>query len=289
MSELVKRNFIIGDNWVYFKIYTGYNLSDSILLVDLRIVIEKLKKLGVISKWFYIRYADPEYHLRVRFFVENKEDVFLVISKMNAQFKWHIDEGVIWRYQMDTYEREIERYGNQVITESETLFYYDSELVLKLVGLVEEYQSENLRWLLAIMSIDFYLDCFGLPEENKINFTKVSRDSLNKIYSGEHKSLTPQLNKKYQLKKEVIKEFLNSNIFQGNHLTSIKEIFSDKRIEHVTKRIIIKNGDKNTEISSYIHMCLNRLFKTRNTFNEYISYDFLYRYYMSEKYAKKDK
>ena len=153
--------------------------------------------------------------------------------------------------------------------------------------MIEECQSENLRWLLAMMSIDFYLDCFGLPEENKINFTKVSRDTLNKVYSGQHKSLTPQLNKKYQSKKEVIKEFLNSNMFQGNHLASLKEIFLDKRIKLVTKDIIVKNGEKNTEISSYIHMCLNRLFKTRNTFNEYVSYDLLYRYYMSEKYTKK--
>ena len=67
----VKRSFIIGSEWVYYKIYTGPKTADSILVDFIKPIVDQLLKDGIIKMWFFIRYADPEFHLRVRFQITN--------------------------------------------------------------------------------------------------------------------------------------------------------------------------------------------------------------------------
>jgi hypothetical protein len=52
--------------WVYFKIYTGTKTADKIIINQFSIITQKLKKEDVINKWFFVRYADPKNHLRIR-------------------------------------------------------------------------------------------------------------------------------------------------------------------------------------------------------------------------------
>ena len=58
----MKRTFILGEEWLYYKLYTGTKTAD-LLLAD---VIGPLCKTfianGWIDKWFFIRYHDPESH-----------------------------------------------------------------------------------------------------------------------------------------------------------------------------------------------------------------------------------
>mgnify|MGYP006084513333 CR=1 FL=1 len=286
MNKIVERDFIIGDEWVYFKLYTGYSLSDSILIRDISTLVKKLKDMGIIRKWFFIRYADPDYHLRLRLLVKKKEYIGTVINEMNEKFKWHFNQGVIWKYQMDSYERELTRYGEETIDLTETLFNHDSELCLNILNILNSYNSEDLRWLIALRCIDYYLDSFGVTESNKIKFVEAAKNSLNKVYSKTSKSLTPQLNRKYKEERKKINDIFDDFAYDGELIISLHEIFNENKIKNITHEIIIKNGNNNTEISSYIHMCLNRLFKTRNTFNEYVCYDLLFRFYMEKKYTE---
>ena len=46
-----------------------------------------------------------------------------------------LEQDVIWKIQTETYQREIERYGENTIENSETLFWHDSELILKYLDL----------------------------------------------------------------------------------------------------------------------------------------------------------
>jgi len=48
----MKREFCLGSEWLYYKIYTGVQTADLLLLEEFAPVIEQLKAQKVIEKWF---------------------------------------------------------------------------------------------------------------------------------------------------------------------------------------------------------------------------------------------
>src|SRR5262249_46206428 len=57
----VRRRFAPGSEWTYAKLYCGRAAAD-------RLLAEQIAPLaGIADQWFFIRYEDPDFHLRVRF------------------------------------------------------------------------------------------------------------------------------------------------------------------------------------------------------------------------------
>lgn len=61
----IHRTFIPGSQWVYIKLYTGEKTADDLLIQVIAPVIKKVQKAQHIKKWFFIRYSDPDFHLRI--------------------------------------------------------------------------------------------------------------------------------------------------------------------------------------------------------------------------------
>ena len=73
-----------------------------------------------------------------------------------------LDDGRMWRLQLDTYEREIERYGGASGIElAEQLFCADSACVVDIVGMLDGDAGADARWRLALRGIDQLLDDLG--------------------------------------------------------------------------------------------------------------------------------
>ena len=66
MDKVIERTNIIGGEWIYYKIYSGVDTADEIIKIVNEIAL-KLFDQKVIELWFFIRYADPTQHLRIRF------------------------------------------------------------------------------------------------------------------------------------------------------------------------------------------------------------------------------
>jgi len=66
------RTFIPGSEWIYFKIYTGTKTADAILKNELYGFVSEMLKNKVIDKWFFIRYNDPDFHIRLRIHLKEK-------------------------------------------------------------------------------------------------------------------------------------------------------------------------------------------------------------------------
>ncbi|MEF9476554.1 thiopeptide-type bacteriocin biosynthesis protein [Chryseobacterium sp. 1B4] len=58
---------IPGGNWIYYKLYMGTKSADEILEDKIKPLADQLIEENVIDQWFFIRYNDPKYHLRIRF------------------------------------------------------------------------------------------------------------------------------------------------------------------------------------------------------------------------------
>ncbi len=78
----MKRDFCIGSEWLFYKIYTGVTTADHILLEKLYPIILELNEKKLILKWFFIRYKDTDDHLRIRFLLSKPNSLTEVIAKI---------------------------------------------------------------------------------------------------------------------------------------------------------------------------------------------------------------
>jgi thiopeptide-type bacteriocin biosynthesis protein len=74
-------------------------------------LIERVRRLGWIDGWFFIRYGDPARHLRVRLHGTPERLGNEVLAALQAAVAPALEDGLLYRLALDTYEREVERYG----------------------------------------------------------------------------------------------------------------------------------------------------------------------------------
>jgi thiopeptide-type bacteriocin biosynthesis domain len=289
-----QRYYIPGSKWLYIKLYTGSKTADKLLTNELYRVIEELKKKELISKWFFLRYTDPHFHLRVRFQLKRQEDTGEVIGIIYKRFFRLVNDNIMEKIQLDTYKRELERYHPLLINEAETLFYYDSECIMNVLKQNDKSSNASPRWMIAVKMIDALLSDFAFDTAKKQDFMNNLAQGFKKEF-GFNEYNAKQFNHKYRDSKKAVESSLKTgeNELPKAVLSPIKDKSKNARR---TIRVIKKKAANEAIVleplvSSYIHMMMNRLFISRNRQYELIIYDFLYRYYTSEiakeKYAKK--
>jgi len=114
-DKTIKRRFVLGSEWIYFKFYVGAKTADKILREAIKPFTEDLLNADIIDQWFFIRYSDPDVHLRVRLHFTKKNQVGKIIQTVFKHIEKFVDQELIWKVQTDTYQREIERYGIQTM------------------------------------------------------------------------------------------------------------------------------------------------------------------------------
>lgn len=275
----MKRKFIIGDEWIYFKIYTGVKTADKILIETIAPLTQHLLENKIIDKFFFIRYYDSDFHLRIRFkILDNK--IGELISVFNNSINSLFQDGLIWKIQTDTYNRELERYGFNLIENAESLFNIDSLTTINALNFIQE--DDNVRWLWGLASLNSYLDSFGYDLEGKILFIKLMKDFFSKEFDIDH-DLNRQLSLKYRNNKKDIENILNPEKLSFE-LNEILQFRKEKIISDVaTIKSELSKADYDNVVGSYLHMMINRLFRSKNRENEFISYCMLSYYYESAK------
>ena len=199
-----------------------------------------------------------------------------------------VKQDLVWKIQIDTYNRELERYGYNLIDEAETIFYYDSECILSIIQKLNTSRYENHRWMIALTLIDSFLSDFSFELHEKLQFIENLSQSFKSEF-GFNEYNSKQFNVKYRENKNLIETVMYNKKTSDNfsrYLKPIKERSENLRPTIYKLSLKLKKADKSvsmkTLVSSYIHMSLNRLFLSKNRIHELVLYDFLKRYYTSE-------
>jgi thiopeptide-type bacteriocin biosynthesis protein len=167
--SMVERREAPGSQWVYLKLYVSTQRQDEIIGVHMGNILRELKTRGLYDKWFYIRYFDPEPHLRLRFHAIDQERSKEVLVLAVAWSQQLAQQGLIGRSCVDTYEREIERYGGpQAIDCLEQAFHIDSEVVSSLITSLYQRQLTLDPLFVAVMSLDALSTSWGLTLEQRL-------------------------------------------------------------------------------------------------------------------------
>lgn len=299
-QKKIQRTFIIGDEWLYYKFYSGPKTADLILTEMIKPAAEQLLSGGYIDRWFFIRYSDPKMHIRVRFHLAKPEFIFNVVQTLQPLTRGYIEQDLIWKVQVDSYQREIERYGVDTMEQAEELFFHDSVMIVNMLDMIAGDEGEKYRWFFGIRAIDTLLDDFHFELERKLELLTILKENFGREF-GINKGLRDQLKNKYRDSRKEISIVLDRSQDEESEMKPLFDLLARKSeaIKPVVKNL--KEREKqgtllpalNDLMGSYIHMLMNRLFKSKQRTHELVVYDFLWNVYKStlarQKHNPKDK
>jgi thiopeptide-type bacteriocin biosynthesis protein len=282
----MQREFQIGSKWVYYKIYCGVKIADTILLEYLKETIALLKDEKQIEKWFFIRYNDPESHIRLRFLLTESTNLTKVIALLSIVFETLQEQNLIGKVQLDTYVRELERYGASSYEVTETLFEKDSEMVLEYLKFKNSFSDNKFPLLFSFLSIDSFLQLFQLSNEDKLTFLHQLQHSFKAEFNASS-TLKTELDKHYRSFENQITEVL---LQKQEEFQPIFDLVNSKnnKIKSTTSLDQIKfEVPIYSFLSSHIHMMINRQYTSRQREYELVIYDHLHRYYKTQNHIFK--
>ncbi|MEU1376910.1 lantibiotic dehydratase [Streptomyces triculaminicus] len=121
-----------GGEWLSAKLYASANRHDEILVDHLRPFVRMLPE--AVDRWFFLRYADPAPHLRLRFHAPPAVLGNGLLPALHAWARTLRELGLLQDLTLCSYEPEIERYGGaQAMEAAEQVFRVDSLAVLEVL------------------------------------------------------------------------------------------------------------------------------------------------------------
>ncbi|WP_194746607.1 lantibiotic dehydratase [Staphylococcus chromogenes] len=241
------------NEWLYIKIYVSQERANEFLTKYLKTFINSQNWY---DKFFYMRYKDPKFHIRLRF-KANPE--VLKTTGLNEILKWFTNikfSGIVNDFNFSTYEREIERYGGiRTIDYAETIFHIDSILNLNFLNIINKNDEIKIEDIYLFM-IDKYMSIFNLSTNDKLKWLN------NRV---NHRDFL----REFRINKNKLLNFNNLNFFNSLEVNDL-EVLNHLLIEmegNVSRLIdnIPHHNEQKIEsvfsglIDSFIHLSHNRL------------------------------
>lgn len=285
----VARTFPPGSDWLYAKLYCGRATADEILRQVAAPAIGHARHARAIDRWFFVRYADPDFHIRLRMHGEARTLWKTVLPNLHALVEPVLRSGLVRRWSFDTYEREVVRYGDGAgIALSEELFESDSDAVLAILAILDRLEANGAsedRWQLALRGIHLLLVDLGLDHAERTDVMRHARSVL----AEEHRVdplLARQLGAKYRSERSRIDALVAPSMSTEHALFSSFEPFCrrSERVREIAARLRAENDGPSSIVRlapSYVHMFANRILRSDHRAQELVLYDFLLRLYES--------
>jgi thiopeptide-type bacteriocin biosynthesis protein len=264
---------------LYVKLYGGHERLDSRMLPLALEWLAGQRRDGALGQWFFIRYADPDWHLRLRVFPSRGKHG-QVLAQLMALAEEARERGFIHRFEFTAYERELVRYGGpEHIERNEALFCIDSELVARILHGDIFRGAVPQRWSAAVVAIDALLGDCGLSPEQKLGLMSnlaagfkeefgVDKQRLGELYRQHARELVAALQRSAdapQWSRELWQLLDNAS---PDRRTLASPMVSCPPARHEMDMV-----------GSQVHMLCNRLFAAHGREYEVLVYDFLARAY----------
>jgi thiopeptide-type bacteriocin biosynthesis protein len=271
VENAIQRNFFPGSEWLFIKLYLSSNIANEVLLK----LDELLSLSGTVNikQWFFIRYHDPDNHIRVRVNLLDEldfQEVYMAVREVLSPF---LLSGQVHVVQLDTYVRELERYGHQ-IEQAEGLFCTETAFCCNVFRLLESNRYDTEDWLLIFWLIKDYLNLMSTDINDQLTF--VERQQAYFFAEFDDKAVKIQIDQLYRKYHGSL----------NNLLLAYDDLLQQKRtqVEMLLQRYSV---DWNAKfLGSVIHMAVNRYFSNRQRLHECILYGLLFKFLKSEKARK---
>ena len=253
-----------GSEWLFIKLYCTNTFEEDLIAYPLRTFATEVLSTGLVREWFFIRYNDPDRHIRFRLRGEPEQLVGQLLPRLCAWATTLMAEGLCSHFVFDTYDREVERYGGTAgIQVAESVFAADSCTVSELIYLLQERVLQLDRITLAILSVDHLLASLGLTEAARLQWLQkhvTSRNEVGQEYRQRKALLRTLLSDPHRLLNEP-----------GGILTT--QTFAAQRTALIPVRgrllELMERGELTQAIdilyNSFVHLHCNRLFNSNQS------------------------
>lgn len=252
-KERVKDPF---DDWLYIKLYGTSSNVDDLIAYYISEFCNELVEEELINKYFFMRYVDPEQHIRLRL-NSNQEKLLMIYPKIKEWLSMIKKRGLMTYFSIDSYDREIERYGGiELIDIAERVFFFDSIVTEDILRAKREGSLDFSDEIIGMLSVIHYMESFGLPYDKQVEFLR------SQVGSSEFREEFKQKRTEY------MKLCNSNNDWEG--LREREEGYILIEILNKRKKMVEYYGNKvrdNEELStdlsildSIIHLNCNRMF-----------------------------
>lgn len=185
---IISHSNTLFDKWISLKLYIEEWQSENILINNIKNFLYKILLFDNVENAFYVRYKDPQSHIRVRIKIKKyDENIVEEIKKILKKLK---NLGILNNCVCDTYIPEINRYGGEKCIEKvEDVFCSNSLMNLNLLESNRNHDYNfDLESLYIISSYKILLN-MGLDDElilkflNNYNYGKRSNKEFKVINS----------------------------------------------------------------------------------------------------------
>ncbi|WUR11430.1 lantibiotic dehydratase [[Empedobacter] haloabium] len=271
---------------VFVKIYLAVADTDDFLVEHCAPLLRALRRDGALQDWFFIRYADPEHHLRLRIFVATPA----ALAHVMAQFVLALDAqqraGRIAQYAFAPYQREMARYGGAALLPlSERLFGIDSELALAL--LTHSAAGEQARWQAAVWSCAALIADFGCAPDVRHRIARHMAESYRAEF-GLGSYQRDLLGRHFRMQRAALFDLLDDKPPAPRWAAAFAAAapLRARRRALFAQARTARPGELDTPqfervLQSHLHMCCIRLFGHHPRGYEVLVYDALERLYRS--------
>jgi lantibiotic biosynthesis protein len=285
------RKFPPGSEWMYAKFYAGTATCDEILADVIGPLAQEMMTEGHVDKWFFLRYGDPDWHVRVRLHGDPAVLHSEVLPKLEALAAPLLADGRMWRFQLDTYEQEVERYGGSIVMPiAEEIFCADS---IAAIAPLEHFAGDELadaRWRLALAGTDRICDDLGFDlRERHALMARLSEGYAHEFHF-KGTPLQHQTGRKFREERKDLEWLLNPEKRAEHPLAVGLPAFEERSrlLAPIVERLKAAEAEGNMTVSmrefagSLIHMHTNRVLRSSARAQELLIYDFLHRLYESQ-------
>lgn len=241
-----------ANKWVYIKIYCTRDSADALISNEMYDFCKFLCDSKLIDRYFFIRYLDPDFHIRLRLkLLQSLDTILPYLSKWQNEIK---KTYFVSKIQIDTYVRETWRYGGlKVIDLAEEVFFRDSEVIIQAIQGNRFCSLDNDNDVLfGILNVLSIAQSFGL---NRMDLEmwlsqSIPSSSYRDVFRAQRKEILDAIALFYSHKKPIG----NVELSRRHHVIALyKQALDTADVENTL------TASKASILSSLIHMSLNRM------------------------------
>jgi len=284
----LRRTFALGTEWLYLRVHTGTASADRILTDTIGPVIDELRDSGVVDHWFFLRHPLPDHHLRLRLHGEPTALRAHALPALSDALAAHFDDGSVREVALDTYHREIERYGGDAGIElAEQIHAADTDAVMKVLGMLGGEDDADARWKLCMYAADRLLADGGFDLQQRRDWAKDGHIRYRLEYPNAP-NLESGIGQRWRTERAELTALLDDTI--EHPYDPARQVFS-QRSEQIAP-LLAELADRSRRgtvmqpfrelLLSFFHLHAVRLLRSGQRTHEMILLGFLDRYYASQ-------
>jgi thiopeptide-type bacteriocin biosynthesis protein len=246
-------------------------------------LVQGLRQTDLLRSWFFIRYFDPEVHLRLRLRGASPAAAAEISASLGSTVSGAVHEDGLWTLQFDTYDPELIRYGGpEALPCAEDIFSADSDAVVELLQ-QGHFRASRARWEAGVRGVDSFMSDFGLDAGGKERFLDARlaafaedvrrpafREWLRRNARRERQRLLERMRRAPTPEDRIVSEILSRRSQRVS--SAVQRIGELERAGELTAAM-------HSIQSSLLHMHLNRLFRATRRRDEEILLDLLRSFY----------